>query len=100
TQIIESGELADAETYQGALDSVAHEFFHVWNVKGLRPIELGPWDFTRPANTRGLWNAEGITNYYGHLMLRRSGIWDDKQLYGTLTKQISEVDNAPGSRLM
>jgi predicted metalloprotease with PDZ domain len=100
TEIIESGALADAETYQGALDSVAHEFFHVWNVKRLRPIELGPWDFTRPANTRGLWIAEGITNYYGHLMLRRSGIWDDKQLYGELAKQISEVDNAPGSRLM
>ena len=100
TQIIESGALAEAETYQGALDSVSHEFFHVWNVKRLRPIELGPWDFTRPANTRGLWIAEGITNYYGHLMLRRSGIWNDKQLYETLAKQITEVDNAPGSRLM
>ena len=100
TQIIESGALADAETYQGALDSVSHEFFHVWNVKRLRPIELGPWDFTRPANTRGLWIAEGITNYYGHLMLRRSGIWDDRKLYDALSKQISEVDNLPGSRLM
>ncbi|HEY6047103.1 MAG TPA: PDZ domain-containing protein [Pyrinomonadaceae bacterium] len=100
TQIIESGALADADTYEGALDSVSHEFFHVWNVKRLRPIELGPWDFTRPANTRGLWIAEGITNYYGHLMLRRAGISSDKQLYDTLAKQISEVDNAPGSRLM
>ncbi|MGH9959918.1 MAG: hypothetical protein ACREBC_22815, partial [Pyrinomonadaceae bacterium] len=50
------------------LGTIAHEFFHVWNVKRLRPIELGPWDFTRPANTRGLWIAEGLTNYYGHLM--------------------------------
>ncbi len=100
TQIIESGALADADTYQSALDSVSHEFFHVWNVKRLRPIELGPWDFTRPANTRGLWIAEGITNYYGHLMLRRAGISSDRQLYDTLVKQISEVDNSPGSRLM
>jgi predicted metalloprotease with PDZ domain len=100
TQIIESGTLAEADTYQSALDSVSHEFFHVWNVKRLRPVELGPWDFTRPANTRGLWIAEGITNYYGHLMLRRSGIGNDKLLYDTLAKQISEVDNAPGSRLM
>ena len=100
TQIIQSGMLADASTFADTLDTIAHEFFHVWNVKRLRPIELGPWDFTRPANTRGLWIAEGITNYYGHLMQRRAGIWNDKRLYDALAGQISEVDNAPGSRLM
>ena len=100
TQIIEAGILADVDTYQDTLDSVAHEFFHVWNVKRLRPIELGPWDFTKPANTRGLWIAEGITNYYGHLMQRRAGVWDDKHLYDALVKQIDDVDNSPGSRLM
>ena len=100
TQIIEPGVLADAETYQSVLGTVAHEFFHVWNVKRLRPIELGPWDFTRPANTRSLWIAEGITNYYGHLMERRAGIWNDKQFFDALVKQISDVDNSPGSRLM
>jgi predicted metalloprotease with PDZ domain len=100
TQIIEPGVLADAEIYQSVLGTVAHEFFHVWNVKRLRPIELGPWDFTRPVNTRSLWIAEGITNYYGHLMERRAGIWSDKQFYDALVKQISDVDNSPGSRLM
>lgn len=100
TQIIQSGALIDAESYQDALDTAAHEFFHVWNVKRLRPVELGPWDFTRPANTRGLWIAEGITNYYGHLMMRRAGLSDDKRLLDTLAKQIGEVDNSPGSRLM
>ena len=100
TQIIEPGSLADAGTYNEMLDAIAHEFFHVWNVKRLRPIELGPWDFTRPANTRGLWIAEGITNYYGHLMQRRAGLWDDAKLLQTLTQQITEVENAPGSRLM
>jgi predicted metalloprotease with PDZ domain len=100
TQIIMPGALADASTYDEALDAIAHEFFHVWNVKRLRPIELGPWDFTRPANTRGLWIAEGITNYYGHLMQRRAGLWDDAKLWTTLLQQITEVENAPGSRLM
>jgi predicted metalloprotease with PDZ domain len=100
TQIILPGALADASMYEGALDTVAHEFFHVWNVKRLRPLELGPWDFTRPANTRGLWIAEGITNYYGHLMLRRAGLWDDAKLWTTLAQQITQVENAPGSRLM
>ncbi|MDX6404804.1 MAG: hypothetical protein QOH70_2259 [Blastocatellia bacterium] len=100
TQIIMPGALADANMDEEALDAIAHEFFHVWNVKRLRPIELGPWDFTRPANTRGLWIAEGITNYYGHLMQRRAGLWDDAKLWATLVRQITEVENAPGSRLM
>jgi predicted metalloprotease with PDZ domain len=100
TQIIEPGALTDPGTYESALDTVAHEFFHVWNVKRLRPVELGPWDFTRPANTRGLWIAEGITNYYGHLMLRRAGIWDDARLFERLGGQINNVENSPGSRLM
>lgn len=100
TQVIMAGELASPAMYDEALDAIAHEFFHVWNVKRLRPIELGPWDFTRPANTRGLWIAEGITNYYGHLMQRRAGLWDDAKLWTTLTQQIIEVENAPGSRLM
>ncbi len=100
TQIIEPGALADPGMYEEALDAIAHEFFHVWNVKRLRPIELGPWDFTRPANTRGLWIAEGITNYYGHLMQRRAGLWDNAKLLSTFGAQITEVENAPGSRLM
>ena len=100
TQIIEPTALGEATIYAETLDAVAHEFFHLWNVKRLRPIELGPWDFTRPANTRGLWIAEGITNYYGHLMQRRAGLWDDKRLLTTLAEQITEIENAPGSKLM
>ncbi|MFN2577976.1 MAG: M61 family metallopeptidase [Pyrinomonadaceae bacterium] len=100
TEIILPGALADADTYGETLDAVAHEFFHVWNVKRLRPVELGPWDFTRPVNTRALWIAEGITNYYGHLMQRRAGLWDDKKFLQALTEQITEVENAPGARLM
>ena len=100
TQIIMPGKLADSGMYEEALDAIAHEFFHVWNVKRLRPTELGPWDFTRPANTRGLWIAEGITNYYGHLMQRRAGLWTDAKLWATLIQQITEVENSPGSRLM
>lgn len=100
TQIIEPGALADPGMLEAALDRAAHEFFHVWNVKRLRPTELGPWDLTRPPATRSLWIAEGITNYYGHLMQRRAGIWTDEQLLQTLSQQINEVENSPGSRLM
>jgi predicted metalloprotease with PDZ domain len=100
TQIIQPGALGEASTYEETLDTAAHEFFHVWNVKRLRPAELGPWDFTRPANTRGLWIAEGITNYYGHLMQRRAGIWNDAKLFAALSEQISDVENSPGARFM
>lgn len=100
TQIIEAGVLGESDTYKSAVDTIAHEFFHVWNVKRLRPAELGPWDFTRPVSTRGLWVAEGFTNYYGHLMQRRAGIWNDLELWRTLGQIINSVENAPGSRLM
>ena len=100
TQIIEPGVLAESATYNDAIDTVSHEFFHVWNAKRLRPAELGPWDFTRPVNTRGLWVAEGVTNYYGHLMQRRASFWTDAELLRRLGEIISGVENAPGTRLM
>lgn len=100
TQIIEPGALAETDAYEGALGAAAHEFFHVWNVKRLRPVELGPWDFTRPVATRALWIAEGITNYYGHLMLRRAGLWTDQQLLEREGGTITTIENAPGSRWM
>jgi predicted metalloprotease with PDZ domain len=100
TQIIESGALADPEMYDDTLGTVAHEFFHVWNVKRLRPFELGPWDFTKPLSTRGLWVAEGFTNYYGHLMLRRAGLWDEAKFLRREGQTISGIERAQGSQLM
>jgi predicted metalloprotease with PDZ domain len=100
TQIIQPGTLSESETYEDTLSTVAHEFFHVWNVKRLRPLELGPWDFTRPANTRGLWVAEGFTNYYGHLMLRRAGLWNDERFLKRESQTIAGIESAPGTHLM
>jgi predicted metalloprotease with PDZ domain len=100
TQIILPGALGDGEAIDNTFETASHEFFHVWNVKRLRPVELGPWDWTRPVSTRSLWIAEGLTNYYGHAMLRRAGIWDDGRLLQELGNIISEVENAPGSKVM
>ncbi|MFN2515623.1 MAG: M61 family metallopeptidase [Pyrinomonadaceae bacterium] len=100
SQVIEPGALGEPGAYGATLDLVAHEFFHVWNVKRLRPVEFGPWDFTRPANTRSLWIAEGLTNYYGHVMLRRAGVWDDAALFRRESETITAIENAMGSHLM
>ncbi|HKO63547.1 MAG TPA: PDZ domain-containing protein [Pyrinomonadaceae bacterium] len=99
TQIIEPGALGESGVYASALGTVSHEFFHVWNVKRLRPIEFGPWDFTRPANTRSLWIAEGLTNYYGHMMMHRAGIWDTTQFLNRQSQTITGIENAPGTAL-
>jgi predicted metalloprotease with PDZ domain len=99
TQIVETAALVDARTLDGAVGTAAHEFFHVWNVKRLRPAGLGPWDFTRPVVTRGLWIAEGFTNYYGKLAQRRAGLWDDEQLFRAYAVAIGGIENQPGVRL-
>jgi len=100
TEIIETGALADPKVLDSAIGTAAHEFFHNWNVKRLRPVGLGPWDFTRPVVTRGLWIAEGFTNYYGKLSLRRAGIWGDEDLFKSYAATIGGIENSPGSRLM
>ncbi len=61
----------DPHTHQGV---TAHEFFHTWNVKRIRPVELGPFDYTGPVRTLNLWVSEGNTNYYEALILARSGL--------------------------
>jgi predicted metalloprotease with PDZ domain len=58
------------------LGTISHEFIHAWNVERLRPRELEPFDFTRANPTPSLWFAEGFTNYYGPLLLRRAGLTD------------------------
>lgn len=100
TQIIRGGVITDPTTYQATIETVAHEFFHAWNVKRLRPVELGPWDWTKPANTGSLWIAEGLTQYYGTMMMRRAGLWDDARTLRDLEGTISDVENAPGVKLM
>ena len=58
----------------GAEGVSAHEFFHTWNVKRIRPVELGPFDYERPVRTVNLWWSEGVTDYYDGVILARSGL--------------------------
>jgi len=75
----------------------AHEFFHLWNVKRIRPATLYPVDYTREQYTRALWFAEGVTSTYGSLTLVRSGIWNKQQFYADLGEQISELEARPAN---
>ena len=76
----------------------AHEFFHLWNVKRIRPATLYPVDYTKEQYTRALWFAEGVTNTYASYTLERSGLWSKQQLYHDLSEQITELEARPANR--
>ncbi len=76
----------------------AHEFFHLWNVKRIRPSTLEPIDYTREMYTRALWFAEGVTNTYGSYTLVRTGIWNKQEFYQDLGGQISEIEASPAQQ--
>jgi predicted metalloprotease with PDZ domain len=82
--------------YVKFLGLVSHEFFHVYNVKRIRPSELGPFDYTQENYTKLLWIAEGMTAYYDNLILLRSGVITLKEYVGLLTDDIYRYESTPG----
>lgn len=76
----------------------AHEFFHLWNVKRIRPSSLDPVDYTKEQYTRALWFAEGVTSTYGSYTLLRSGLWSKEQFYADLGYQITDLEARPANR--
>jgi predicted metalloprotease with PDZ domain len=80
---------------EGAAAVAAHEFFHVWNVKRIRPQSLEPVDYTKEQYTRALWFAEGVTNTYSAFALERTGLWSKRQFYDDLASQIERVESHP-----
>lgn len=100
TQIIIPATLASHRGYSGAIADAAHEFFHQWNVKRMRPFALGPWHYSRPDPTRCLWIAEGLTQYYGEISLERAGLISAHHYLRELGANISSFVRQPGSFLM
>jgi predicted metalloprotease with PDZ domain len=94
--------------YISWLDLVAHEYFHAWNVKRLRPVELGPFDYERENPTRSLWIAEGFTDYYSSLTVRRAGLTTQAEYIGTdtppspgsITGLVASLQSTPGRLVM
>jgi predicted metalloprotease with PDZ domain len=84
-----------ADSVEDLVNLSAHEFFHAWNVKRIRPQSLEPVDYTKAQYTRALWFAEGVTSTYAAYTLVRTGLWSKSEFYDDLATQISELESRP-----
>ena len=84
---------------EGNIGTVAHEFFHAWNVERIRPASLEPFDFEDSNISGELWFAEGFTSYYTNLTLCRTGIISEEDYANRLASVLSYVVNSPGRKL-
>ena len=82
--------------YKRWLAFIAHEFFHLYNVKTIRPEALGPFDYDEENYTTMLWFSEGVTSYYENLILNRAGFFDRNDVFKELQSSISNYENIPG----
>ena len=98
TQIIDRRPWADSLPVLPGIGTAAHEYFHVWNVKRVRPLALGPFDYTREQYQPSLWVAEGWTQYYGQAALHRAGITDLDEFYRSMAGIIRSNLTAPGRK--
>lgn len=85
--------------YLGFLSLVAHEYFHLWNVKRLRPRELGPFNYDSENYTSLLWVMEGFTSYYDELLLRRAGFYTEEEYLQKINSALNYVEGSEGARV-
>jgi len=83
------------DDWQGFDDVTAHEFFHLWNVKRIRPATLEPVDYTRENYTRALWFSEGVTSTVADIILLRAGLLDERRYRQRVGEQISDLERRP-----
>jgi predicted metalloprotease with PDZ domain len=83
------------QNWRAIEETAAHEFFHLWNVKRIRPQRLEPVDYIHGNDTRDLWFAEGVTSTYGILTLLRAGLLKREDFYGRLAQEIQQLEDRP-----
>jgi predicted metalloprotease with PDZ domain len=88
------------KAYRRVLGLIAHEFFHLWNVKRIHPEQLGPFDYNREVHTHLLWAMEGFTDYYAALTLRRAGLFSVTDYLQVLAEDIKRYEGLPGRYVM
>src|SRR5581483_8434252 len=96
TSSVDRWSFQPGKRYEEFLALEAHEFFHTWNVKRLRPAVLGPFDYTRENHTTLLWAMEGVTSYYDHLVLARLGLISEDRYREFLAETITQLRQQPG----
>ncbi len=84
-----------AQSWDDLENLCAHEFFHAWNVKRIRPQALEPVDYAKEQYTRTLWFAEGVTSTYAAYTLVRTGLWSSSEFYRDLAAQIADLQSRP-----
>ena len=88
--------LNTAEGMNRMLNFLAHEYFHHYNVKRIRPFELGPFDYDKGSRTNLLWVSEGLTVYYEYLIVKRAGLVDEAGLLADFEQNVRAVESNPG----
>lgn len=83
--------------YNGWLSFLAHEYFHLYNIKAIRPLALGPFNYDKENLTRMLWVSEGFTVYYEHMALYRAGLLTQQEFLDAITAAIRNYEHVPGS---
>ena len=84
------------DKYLAWLSLASHEYFHLWNVKRLRPLELGPFDYEHEVYPRSLWISEGLTDYYADLQLARAGLYTPDEYLRELSAAIRTLQTTGG----
>jgi predicted metalloprotease with PDZ domain len=88
--------LTTAAAMNKMMNFLAHEYFHHYNVKRIRPLELGPFDYDKGSRTNLLWVSEGLSVYYEYLIVKRAGLADMQTLLANFERNINAVENNPG----
>lgn len=90
---------SNENTYQSFLGLIAHEYFHLWNVKRMRPIALGPFDYTKENYTNMLWVSEGFTAFYDNWIVKRAGFSSPEKYLDLIAGEYSAQTNLAGDKV-
>ncbi|MDP5139283.1 MAG: peptidase M61, partial [Spirosomaceae bacterium] len=90
---------ASERAFRGFMGLIAHEYFHLWNVKRIRPEALGPFDYENENYTNLLWVSEGFTSFYQDDLIRRAGMMTEDDYIRYMANDLNSIENTPGEEV-